>query len=534
MKSQAHKTFYKSLFNNMVDGLAYCQMIFDKNGNPIDFVYLKVNKNFQKQTGLKEVIGKKATKIVPGIKASNPELFEIYGQVSINGVPRRFETYIEPLSKWFFVSVYSPKRKFFVIVFQNITDRKQIEKNLENAKIAAQNVLEDLSIEKSKVEMERAKEEAILLSVGDGLLATDEKGNITIINKTAEKLLGNKREELIGKNFTEVIYLEDENGLPIPNEKRPIIMALATGITTSTTTTGTTYYYVRKDKARFPVAITVTPVVLGGKVIGAIEVFRDITREKEIGKAKTEFVSLASHQLRTPLSSVNWYAEMLLAGDAGTLNDKQKKYLGEVYKGNQRMVTLVNALLNVSRLELGTFAVEPEPTDVVMLMQSVVDEQKLQINERKIELSPLFEKGIPPIQADPKILRIVFQNLLSNAIKFTPDKGKVKLDLRLIKQGETIEKQKTEEESIAIIVSDTGYGIPKCQHDKIFSKLFRADNVREKDTEGTGLGLYIVKSIIDHSGGRIWFESEEDKGATFYVTLPLSGMKKKEGIKMLE
>lgn len=185
------------------------------------------------------------------------------------------------------------------------------------------------------------------------------------------------------------------------------------------------------------------------------------------------------------------------------------------------MVELVNALLNVSRLELGTFVVEPEPTDIVEVAKACAKEFKLQISEKKLVLQEKYDPDIPSISADPKLLNIVFGNLLSNAVKYNPDGGSIKLSISKANGR------------LSIVVADTGYGIPKNQQDKIFSKLFRADNVREKDTEGTGLGLYIVKSIIDHSGGKIWFESKENKGTTFYVTLPLAGMKKKEGTKAL-
>jgi len=192
---------------------------------------------------------------------------------------------------------------------------------------------------------------------------------------------------------------------------------------------------------------------------------------------------------------------------------------------------LVNALLNVSRMELGTFVVEPVPTDVVLLARNVVAEQKPQIEAKKLKLSAKYAKDLPLFNADLKLLRMVFQNLLSNAVKYTPDKGKVGFDIWATKKGEEVEGKKIKEDSIAIMVSDTGYGIPEAQQDKIFTKLFRADNVREKDTDGTGLGLYIVKAIVGHSGGEIWFTSQENKGTTFYVTLPLTGMKKKEGTK---
>ncbi len=250
--------------------------------------------------------------------------------------------------------------------------------------------------------------------------------------------------------------------------------------------------------------------------------FQDVTKEMEIDKAKTEFVSLASHQLRTPLSAINWYTEMLLAGDAGSINDDQKKYLNEIYNGNHRMVELVNALLNVSRLDLGTFAVEPEPTNLIALAGSVTDEQRSTVAEKKINLVTNFDTKIPVIPLDKKLIRIVFQNLLSNAVKYTPNGGQVEFTL-MLQKDEVLAK-----------VSDTGYGIRKSQQDKIFTKLFRADNVREKDTEGTGLGLYLVKAIVEDAvEGRIWFESEENKGSTFFVTLPLKGMRRKLGNKDL-
>jgi hypothetical protein len=134
---------------------------------------------------------------------------------------------------------------------------------------------------------------------------------------------------------------------------------------------------------------------------------------------------------------------------------------------------------------------------------------------------------------DNKLLRMVFQNLLSNSIKYTKENGNIKLDLHKVKTGEIIRGTKIEVDSILISVSDNGYGITDNQQDRIFSKLFRADNIKEKSTEGTGLGLYILKTIIDNSGGQIWFNSKEDGGTTFFVAIPLSGMKKREGIKSL-
>lgn len=258
-----------------------------------------------------------------------------------------------------------------------------------------------------------------------------------------------------------------------------------------------------------------------GKAVKMIGVNWDITQSKEIDKVKTEFVSLASHQLRTPLSTIRWYVEILLDEDMGDLNKKQKEYLDEIYKGNLRMVELVSALLNVSRLELGTFSVEPELVRITTISNTVIKELRPKIKEKKIKFSKDYDESLGRMSLDRRLMGMIFQNLLSNSIKYTLEGGEVSL------------KISKEKEVVRIVVSDTGLGIPKSQHKNIFKKLFRADNVKVTDTEGTGLGLYIVKSVLDQSGGKIWFESKENKGTTFFVEIPLEGMKSKKGTKTL-
>lgn len=382
---------------------------------------------------------------------------------------------------------------------------KRLRETLEKKVLARTKDLEQI----------RSKNEAILTSIGDGLVVVDKEGKISYINKSFEEMLGWKSQEIIGKSMVEVVPREDLHGKGVLFKERILTQVLAGKKFVADLTNP--FYYIRKDKSRFPASSIVAPVVLNKKIVGAVEVFRDITKEKEIDKAKTEFVSLASHQLRTPLSTVNWYSEMLLTGDVGEVTIEQKKYLEEIYNGNRRMVDLVNTLLDVSRIELGTFVVESKPTNITKLAQSVIDEHKLQIDKKKIKFSFLFEKNIPLIQADPKILLMVIQNILSNAVKYTPESGKVEVSLSLDNKN-----------SVVLKISDTGYGIPKNQQDKIFTKLFRADNVIGKDTEGTGLGLYIAKSIVEQTGGKLWFESVENKGTKFYATLPLKKVKMKD------
>lgn len=527
------EAFYQSIFDNAPSGLAYCQMIFDQQGKPSDCIYLKANRIFAQLMGLTAVNGEKASEANPAINVSNPELLMLYGRVATTGKTESVEAFVKPLNKWFFIYAYSQKKNFFVTLWLDINDQKQMDKSVAEAQTACQNMLRDLSIEKAKVEIAEAKEKAALAAIGDGLLSTDQEGKFVFINNAAEKLLGLKNEEVIGKNFCDVVSLENEPGIPIPLAQRPLNLVLSTQ-DAIVAATDSDYYYVRKDKSRFPVAINVAPIILNGKVTGTIEIFRDVTLEKEVSQAKTEFVSLASHQLRTPLSTIGWYLEMLLGGDVGELNEKQKQYLDEAHHSAQHMMELVNALLNVSRLELGIFSIETEPSDVATLVEKEIDEQRVQIDEKKIKIIPTIARNVPLIPIDVKLLSMVIQNILSNAVKYTPENGEIKVSLQLAKCGEAVGRQTISEDSIVITISDTGRGIPADQQDKIFTKFFRADNVSQKGDSGTGLGLYIAKSIIDHAGGTIRFESKEGEGTTFYVTLPLTGMRKKQGTKKLK
>lgn len=237
------------------------------------------------------------------------------------------------------------------------------------------------------------------------------------------------------------------------------------------------------------------------------EMESSLEKSKELDRAKTEFVGLASHQLRTPLTAVSWYAEMLLGKDFGELNEKQVDYLREIYAGNRRMIDLVDDLLNTSRIDMGTLEAKFVSVDPVAVMKNTLNEFLPQISQKKISIEEKYAQKLPQIKADPDHLGIVFQNLVSNAVKYSPPKGKIAIEM------------KRQNAHILVKIADNGWGIPAAQQKKIFTKLFRADNVRKRDTEGTGLGLYIARAIVRKSGGKIWFESKEGKGTTFFITL---------------
>ncbi len=382
-----------------------------------------------------------------------------------------------------------------------------------------QKTLNELENTHDRMLQDKAKDEVLLNNIGDAVVAIDTNRRVIFINKVAADMIGWQHEEVVGKKWgSDMPGVVDEHGNPIPKEKRSVQAAWETGHSAHVSS----YYYIRHDGSRFPVAITSTPIYSANRITGAMIVFRDVTREKEVDKMKTEFISLASHQLRTPLSAIKWYLRMLLDGDAGPLVDRQREFVDIINESNERMIVLVNDLLNISRIESGRIIIQPEPTNISDLINSVVGELKMKVQEKEQTLNINIPKDLPLISIDPQLIRHVYMNLLTNAIKYTPVKRSVSLTVSINK------------ENIVSCVTDEGYGIPESEKNKIFQKFFRATNILKYETDGTGLGLYLAKAIIDSSGGRIWFDSKEGAGTQFWFSLPLAGSTAKKGEVTLE
>ncbi len=244
--------------------------------------------------------------------------------------------------------------------------------------------------------------------------------------------------------------------------------------------------------------------------------------QQEIDRAKNEFLALASHQLRTPISAISWYSEMLLHGDGGALSSDQQEYVQQVHESNQRSADIVDAIITVSNLQGHSIVLHTGSVDVPALCREVLQHQLAGLRQAKdLQIHQHYEANLPKLHADEALVRTIVQNLCSNAIKYTPAGGQVTInvarDSEILAPGSR--------GSLRLTVTDTGYGIPQNQQHKVFAKLFRATNIKVKDTDGTGLGLYIVKAILEQTGGRIRFESAENKGSTFTVLLPLEGMR---------
>ncbi len=388
-------------------------------------------------------------------------------------------------------------------------------------------------IQKTKeLEEIKAKDEATLSSIGDGLVAVGKDGNIFLINKAFERVTGWKESEVQGKFLSQIIPAIDKNGKIITETERLINRTLKNRESVKTIRADDLYYR-RKDGSTFPVSLNISPIVIGSEFIGAIEIFRDISKEKEIDRAKSEFISLASHQLKTPPTAIKLLTERLLSGKIGRLTKKQKEYFTDVQTSNQRMIELVKALLDVSRLELGTFTLRLSKENPCSIIEDIIRENKLTIAKKHQVLKTILPKEKILIKLDKPMFSLIVTNLLINAIHYTAEKGQIKITGQITEPGQRFGGKLLKDRYFVFSVADTGYGIPHEEQKMIFARFYRATNIKEKNVNRTGLGLYIVKSILDHSGGLIWFTSQENKGSIFYVAIPLSGMTAKDEEKPL-
>ncbi|MCA9357153.1 PAS domain S-box protein [Candidatus Nomurabacteria bacterium] len=235
----------------------------------------------------------------------------------------------------------------------------------------------------------------------------------------------------------------------------------------------------------------------------------DITEQKNVDTAKSEFVALATHQLRTPIAAIRWNVELLQRNMRETVTPDQTRYLKKIERNVMRMISLINDFLSVSKLEMGTFSTRIEEVNLSEFFDSALDEFQEKITEKKLKIERSDEPPQAYIKTDTRLFHIIVSNLVSNAVKYILPEGTLTLtyDLR--------------SNTLRIVVADTGIGIPAEELDKMFVKFFRASNAQAHQTEGTGLGLYVVKQSVEILKGNITVESEENVGTKFVVTLPV-------------
>lgn len=435
-----------------------------------------------------------------------------YANVAVKGDAISAKTYCPGLRKgngaWIFVkiSVLRDAKGKIIGAIQTMRDITEQEENIKK-----------LNIHAAALATAKANDDAILSNIGEGLIAIDTQGGgrISLINEQAEKMLGVKLADVKGKPFTEVVTVQDEHGNNLNSSQGLLCRALKEGARESTSITEPGIYYVRKDGTRFPVATNAAPIRLHGDIIGAVEVFRDITRDKEIDKQKDEFISLASHQLRTPTTIIRWYCELILEEHFSELTPKQKEYIAAIDQGSKRMIELVNALLAVSRIELNAFAIKPRSVNVAGIVEEVLVGIQPLIVDKNITIKNDYKLNVAHIKTDPALIRIIVQNLITNAVEYSDQHGSISIKL-------------TQHDSkVKLSIHDHGCGIPKVDQKKIFTKFFRSDRARGVKPDGNGLGLYISKLIANAVKGTISFSSTRSEGTIFNLTLPVSANIKK-------
>lgn len=390
--------------------------------------------------------------------------------------------------------------KFFVGIERDITEERKSQ--LKIVRHAAE-------LEKANIHIEEQKERAesilrFLKSIGEGVLATDNERRIIFMNEAAELMVGQSLVACQGQLYTEKVSFihrshDGSEALHIADftlrEKRTMSFPQNS-------------FLIREDK-EIPLSGTCS-LIRDDKqhIIGTITVFQDVTKKHELDQMKDSFLSVAAHQLRTPLGSMRWNMELLLGGDLGRLPKGAKEAVEQIYENSQRMIVLVNDLLNVARIDQEKGRELARSVDLVSMLDDVI--RGMYPESRRRGVSLIFERmhEVAPVSVPPKHFYEAFQNLLSNAIKYNHKGGTVTLSVTRYA------------DAFEVRIADTGIGIPHDDQSKIFSKFFRAANAVHKETEGSGLGLSVVKSFLEDAGASIRFESEEGVGTTFFVTIP--------------
>jgi PAS domain S-box-containing protein len=361
-------------------------------------------------------------------------------------------------------------------------------------------------------QVESTKNSAILNSVADGVMYANEKGVIRVFNNTAERILAVPGDQVFNKHIDELTgFLGEQATKWLETVKH--WMANPT-------------HHLSKDE-RFveemihledgrTISVRLSPVNMGDQFLGTVSVFRDITREVEVDRLKSEFVATVSHELRTPMTSIKGYADLLLLGAAGAISETQQRFLQTIKQNADRLSILVNDLLEVSRIDQGRMPLRFVPVDVNEIMQTIYTHLQGRMKDQNKPLNIRLEApdGLPPIRADYDKIVQVIQNIADNAFNYTPNEGAITLKAQYV----------PDDNMVMIIVSDTGIGIPEEAQSRIFERFYRGDEYSElvMDTPGTGLGLAIVKELVNMHSGIVDLDSAVGEGTTFYIKIPVA------------
>ena len=391
---------------------------------------------------------------------------------------------------------------FFVGIERDITAERRHQEDIERH-------ARELETANIQIRAEKERAEGILRfleSIGEAVYVTDVDRKIIFINKTAADYIGKPQSSVIGTHTSEHFTFEVGND-DKSDRQLPIRMVLET----HKTFVFPNHMFVVKDGVRLPVTGTAAPIFDERKVfIGVIVIFQDITEKYALEQMKDRFLSVAAHQLRTPIGSMRWSMELLRSGDFGELPSGAQEAIQELYDNSARLLALINSLLDVSRIDQGRAVEEPVLVDMTSVIQEAIVSLTGEAKQRGIELTfAVPKKALPQVRVTRGHMFEAIENLVSNALRYSQEQGGVTITLCV------------RERMLEIRVSDTGIGIPQTDQAKIFSKFFRASNAVRSFTDGSGLGLSVVKSYVEENGGNVSFESQENVGTTFLIRLPI-------------
>ena len=369
----------------------------------------------------------------------------------------------------------------------------------DQAAVAVKNarLYRDLSVEKRRSEEKSSELEAILRGIGDGVIVTDRHLNLLMINPRAAQIFGLAGMPALGRPFSEVVHNPNLQTLLKEVQSAPAEVVMQEIVLEPT-----------RDRQPIFQGLAATVVNAEGGVSGIVTVLRDITGQKELDRMKSNFLSVISHELKTPLHSIKGFVDIILMGKTGEINDIQRDFLDTVKEQTTQLQRLISDLLEFSRLESGQIRLQPRELAPASLINEVIDKLTPVAAEGGVHLGSTVPAGLPAIEADPVRLEQVFSNLVDNAIKFTPADGSVTIS------GEELG------EYVRLRVVDTGVGIPEEERERIFDRFYQVESGSTRAYRGTGLGLTICKHIVEQHQGRIWVEGEENSGAVFVVELP--------------
>lgn len=349
----------------------------------------------------------------------------------------------------------------------------------------------------------------VLDSLYDAVIAIDRFGKVAIANSAVTKMLGFSPNELIGQSLEHFFKIQDRNGIGIP------ITDIYKNATTQINFDENMpfMYLIGRHDQKTPTQIYCSNTPATDKSgIKSILIFRDVGKQNDYSSIQLDFVSMASHELRTPLTSIIGYLSVFMDENKKTFNKEQTEFLDRIMISAKQLAGLIENLLNVSKVERNAFSINSQPVDWTAFLTKAVEDNRINAANKNITLALKIPPQLPKVNADPIRILEVVNNLISNAINYTKEGGHIEV-------GASIQNNE-----VITYVRDNGMGIPKHAQARLFTKFFRVKGALDQssNSKGTGLGLYLTKSIVDLHHGRIWVESEQGKGSTFFFTLHAS------------